>query len=114
MQDRYRNRFRVPPATGRARRQIALEAARRLFPVLVPNGEEVPPGWLDRASASDYYLVKRRAAAVLGHRIRPGDLPSDDEVREHLVRLWRDRDRASDDIETPPDEELGDESGPAI
>jgi hypothetical protein len=90
MHDRYRSRYRVPNVTSRVRRQIALEAARRLFAAIVPRGGEPPPDWLDAASPSDYYVAKRKAAAVLGHRIRPGDLPSDDEIREQLVVLWRD------------------------
>jgi hypothetical protein len=44
---------------------------------------------------------------VLGHRVRPGDLPSDDEVREHLVALWRKATGVAEDIEAAdPDEEL--------
>jgi hypothetical protein len=89
MHDKYRNQYRVARVSPRVRGQIALEAARRLFSALVPKGEEPPPGWLDAASTTDLYLAKRKAAAVLGHRIRPGDLPSDSEVREELVTLWR-------------------------
>jgi HD domain len=89
MHDRYRNRYRVPKATNRLRAQIALEAARRLYPAIAPKDEAAPGGWLDAPSASDLYVAKRKAAAVLGHRIRPGDLPSDDEVREQLVAIWR-------------------------
>lgn len=90
MQDRYRGRYRVPAASDRARRQIAIEAARRLYGTLIPSGAEPPPGWLDLATPADLYVAKRKAAAVLGHRVRPGDLPSDSEVREELVLLWRD------------------------
>lgn len=89
MHDRYRNRFRVPRATNRLRAQIALEAARRLYPTIAPGDDAGSRDWLDSASASDLYTAKRKAAAVLGHRVRPGDLPSDDEVREQLVALWR-------------------------
>lgn len=39
------------------------------------------------ASESDYYTAKRKAAAVLGHKVRPGDLPSDSEVREQVLEL---------------------------
>ena len=84
MQDRYRNRYRVPAASDRVRRQIAREAARRLYGTLIPAGKDHPPNWLDLASPNDLYLAKRKAAAVLGHRIRPGDLPSDAEVREAI------------------------------
>jgi hypothetical protein len=89
MHDRYRSRFRMPKATNRLRAQIALEAARRLYPTIAPKDEESSRNWLDAAGAHELYLAKRKAAAVLGHRIRPGDLPSDDEVREQLVALWR-------------------------
>src|SRR5271155_2734105 len=90
MHDRYRSRYRVPTASTRLRQQIGREAARRLFAEIVPKGEEPAPGWLDAIGTNEYYSAKRRAAAVLGQRIRPGDLPSDAEVREHLIALWRD------------------------
>jgi hypothetical protein len=90
MEDRYRKRYRVPEASGRLRQQIALEAARRIYKSLVPLGQEPPQDWLDALSAGDFYSAKRKAAAVLGHRIRPGDLPSDTEVREQLIALKRD------------------------
>ncbi len=89
MQDRYRNRFRVAAASDRVRRQIAIEAARRLYGTLIPAGKEPPPGWLDLATSNDLYVAKRKAAAVLGQRIRPGDLPSDAEVREQVIALQR-------------------------
>ena len=90
MHDRYRSRYRITGTSARLRTQIALEAARRLFPLIVPKGEAPQEGWLDATSANDFYVAKRKAAAVLGHRVRPGDLPSDDEVRDQLVLLGRD------------------------
>ena len=87
MQDRYRNRYRVPAASDRLRRQIAIEAARPYGNSLIPAGKEPPPGWLDLATTNDLYVAKRKAAAVLGQRIRPGDLPSDAEVREQVITL---------------------------
>ena len=87
MQDRYRKRYRLPAASSRLRQQIALEAARRVYKTLIPPGQEPPPDWLDAVSTGDLYAAKRKAAAVLGHRIRPGDLPSDAEVREQLIAL---------------------------
>jgi hypothetical protein len=114
MHDRYRSRYRVPSATSRLRRQIAREAARRLFSAIVPKGGEPPPGWLDASSTSDYYLAKRKAAAVLGHRIRPGDLPSDDEVREQLVLLWRDPAGVPEAADAMPDPEDDDGSRSAV
>ena len=66
MQERYRGRYRVPAASDRVRRQIAIEAARRLYDTLVPSGTEPPPGWLELAGPADFYLAKRKAAAVLG------------------------------------------------
>jgi hypothetical protein len=92
MHDRYRNRYRVPAASDRLRKQIAIEAARRLYRTLIPAGTDPPTGWLDLAIPNDLYVAKRKAAAVLGHRVRPGDLPSDTEVREQLIVLHRDSD----------------------
>src|SRR5262249_48423021 len=110
MHDRYRSRYRLAGATNRLRRQIALEAARRLYAALVPKGEEPPAGWLDTPSSSDFYLAKRKAAAVLGHRIRPGDLPSDDEVRELLCSIQRETLRRPDIRDDPPPREDQEES----
>ena len=101
-------------ATSRLRTQIALEAARRLFATVVPQGEEPPEGWLDAASSNDYYVAKRKAAAVLGHRVRPGDLPSDDEVREQLVALRRDSTGRRDGLESLPDPAGDDETACAV
>jgi HD domain len=89
MHDRYRSKYRVPKATNRLRAQIALEAARRIYPTIAPSDERPAEGWLDAIGPNEMYVAKRKAAAVLGHRVRPGDLPSDDEVREQLVSLWR-------------------------
>jgi hypothetical protein len=114
MHDRYRSRYRIPSATGRLRTQIALEAARRLFSTIVPQGEEPSDGWLDAASSNDYYVAKRKAAAVLGHRVRPGDLPSDDEVREQLVALRRDSTGRRDSLESLPDHAGDDETACAV
>ncbi len=78
----------------------------RLYPTIAPKDEESSRNWLDAAGANDLYVAKRKAAAVLGHRIRPGDLPSDDEVREQLVSMWR---AATEDaVPVPPadDEEM--------
>src|SRR3954451_5363722 len=90
MHDKFRKRHKVAPVSGRARHQIALEAARRMFEAIAPKDAE-GPGWIDEASEGDYYSAKRKAAAVLGHRVRPGDLPSDSEVREQLLTLSRSR-----------------------
>ncbi len=111
MQDKYRKRFRTPPASSRLREQIAREAARRMYKTLVPQAEEPRPGWLEAASSHDLYTAKRKAAAVLGHRLRPGDLPSDAEVREQLLALARapaDNTASADpEPEPDPDEEIG-------
>jgi hypothetical protein len=103
MQDRYRNRYRVPTASDRLRRQIAIEAARRLYGTLIPAGKEPPPGWLDLATSNDLYVAKRKAAAVLGHRLRPGDLPSDSEVREQVISLQREADGEPDLADAMPE-----------
>jgi hypothetical protein len=108
MHDRFRSRYRVPTASNRRRQQIGREAARRLFVAIVPNGDEPAPGWLDAIDTNEYYSAKRRAAAVLGQRIRPGDLPSDTEVREHLVAIWRDSGRPSVINDTMPEPENSD------
>ena len=59
-------------------------------------------------------MAKRKAAAVLGHRIRPGDLPSDDEVREQLVALWRDATGGKDTVEPLSDEHPDDDTATAV
>jgi hypothetical protein len=80
----------VPSASSRLRRQIALEAARRLLGSRTAKENEPPNEWVDATSSNELYVAKRKAAAVLGHRVRPGDLPSDTEVREQVIALWRD------------------------
>jgi len=92
MHDKYRKKYRVPAATQRLRQQIALEAARRLFDAAGGTSLSISIDWLEQAGENDFYLAKRKAAAVLGHRLRPGDLPTDGEVREQAVLLWRSRD----------------------
>src|SRR4051812_8926011 len=99
MHDRFKKRFRGQPADDRVRRQIAVEAARRLLPGL---GEEDPAARLSELTDSALYTAKRKAAAVLGHPVRPGDLPSDGEVREQVLALLRDRQGAPS--EEDPDE----------
>jgi hypothetical protein len=106
--DKFRKRFQGPPATTRLRHQIALEAARRLFDSIAPT-EEDRPGRLREATEGDYYAAKRKAAAVLGHRVRPGDLPSDSEVREQLLALVRSRSGPAFRAADPP--EPADETG---
>lgn len=88
--DKYRKRFQSPTATDRVRRQIAVEAARRLYETVGPEPDD-PTGHLRDATEAEFYTAKRKAAAVLGHRVRPGDLPSDSEVREELVTLSKAR-----------------------
>jgi HD domain len=107
MQDRYRKRYRMAAASSRLRQQIALEAARRLYKTLISPGGEPPPDWLEAASSTDLYNAKRKAAAVLGHRIRPGDLPSDAEVREQLIALRRDPSQSAEEADDLPEPEPG-------
>lgn len=85
--DKYKRRQQAPRADDRLRLQIAQEAARRLFPRVAPESGSGPLG---DASEAEYYAAKRKAAAVLGRRVRPGDLPSDHEVRLAVVALARD------------------------
>jgi hypothetical protein len=104
MHDKYRKKHRVPSATERLRKQIALEAARRLLDAAGVEDPSAPLDWLDQAGENEFYVAKRKAAAVLGHRLRPGDLPSDAEVREQLVILRRsrsDRDEQEDESQLP-------------
>jgi hypothetical protein len=104
MHDRFRKRYKVPPASARLRHQIALEAARRMFDAAPPDAAEAADlGWLEGATAGDYYAAKRKAAAVLGHRVRPGDLPSDAEVREQFLALARARSGPAFRATEPPE-----------
>lgn len=86
MHDKYKKKFAAGRGDDRTRRQIATEAARRLWEKMSPAAGETT---LREASASDYYAAKRKAAAVLGARVRPGDLPSDAEVRAAVLALAR-------------------------
>jgi hypothetical protein len=85
MHDKYKKAHRTGRADDRVRVQIAREAARRL----VAGREEGDMSWLESLSEADLYTAKRKAAAVLGHRVRPGDLPGDSEVRSEAVALLR-------------------------
>ena len=76
MHDKYRKKYRVPAATQRLRQQIGLEAARRLFDAAGEASLSTSIDWLEQMGENDFYLAKRKASAVLGHRLRPGDLPS--------------------------------------
>jgi hypothetical protein len=106
MHDKFRKQFKVTSVGARVRHQIALEAARRMFDAVAPKDAE-GQGWLDEASEADYYSAKRKAAAVLGHRVRPGDLPSDSEVREQLLTLIRSRSGLAFLSEDPPEPDEG-------
>ncbi len=92
MHDKFKKRFQAPAAGDRVRNQIAVEAARRMFGPESP-GPEGGDGSdrLREATEAEYYTAKRKAAAVLGHRVRPGDLPSDSEVRERALAMARSR-----------------------
>src|SRR4051794_26939219 len=109
MHDKFRKRYKVTTASTRLRHQIALEAARRMFEAIAPK-EEDGLGWIQEASEADYYTAKRKAAAVLGHRVRPGDLPTDSEVRAQVIALARSR-AGRDGPPTGP--EPDDEASPA-
>jgi hypothetical protein len=109
--DKFKRAFRTGRADHRLRRQIATEAARRLLAGVAPEANlEV---CLDAMDATEFYAAKRRAAAVLGHTVRPGDLPSDAEVREQARSLDRGPGSRPDESEPAAgDEEDGD--GPAM
>jgi len=102
MHDKFRKKYRAPTGTERLRLQIAVEAARRLLDAAGPRETLTSLEWLDQAGENDFYTAKRKAAAVLGHRVRPGDLPSDSEVRDQLVTLWRSRQAQPEEREEPP------------
>jgi HD domain len=112
MYDRFKKRFQTPKASDRVRRQIAVEAARRLYDTLGPRDDD-PSRRLRDASEGEFYTAKRKAAAVLGHRVRPGDLPSDSEVREELVIQARSRSGPPSPDE-PPQPEPDDGDAPAV
>lgn len=95
--DKYRKRQRVQPAAARVRHQIALEAARRL---MAGAGSES----LAEVGEADLYAAKRRAAAVLGHRVRAGDLPTDHEVREAALALRKDAESDEPEPDAPEPE----------
>ena len=99
--DQYKKRHQAPAGNDRTRRQIAVEAARRMIATIGPEPGD-PAQHLRDASEGEYYAAKRKAAAVLGHPVRPGDLPSDSEVREQALVLIRDA--ASDPDAASPDE----------
>ncbi len=88
MHDKFKRRHQVPKATERVRRQIAVEAARRLYEVIGPDPDD-PSTRLRDATEAEFYTAKRKAAAVLGHAVRPGDLPSDAEVRAEVLTWAR-------------------------
>src|SRR4051812_19042898 len=90
MHDKFKKRYQAPKTGDRARNQIAVEAARRMFESIGPEPGDTS-GWLRDATEGEFYTAKRKAAAVLGHRVRPGDLPSDAEVREQAIALARSR-----------------------
>jgi hypothetical protein len=86
MHDRYKKRHRAPLAADRLRRQIATEAARRLLARSGSVGGDEPR---PEPTGADLYTAKLQAVAVLGRRVRPADLPSDDEVRAQMAALAR-------------------------
>lgn len=104
MHDKYKKRHKVTKASDRVRLQIAVEAAKRMLDVVGP-GPDDPSGRLKEVSEEAYYTAKRKAAAVLGHSVRPGDLPSDSEVRAELIALARSKSGQSDPEDEP---EIGD------
>lgn len=109
MHDRFRKPHQSPRVTPRVRHQIAVEAARRMYDILALNPGELPVRIGD-ATENEYYSAKRKAAAVLGHRVRPGDLPSDAEVREQVIAFAHSR----AGIETPAVEEDELEEEPSL
>jgi hypothetical protein len=105
MHDKFKKRLQGSRGSERLRQQIAVEAARRMLDSIGPGSEDLT-GRIGEARESEYYTAKRKAAAVLGHRIRPGDLPSDSEIRTELLALSRSR-RSLDQPEAPQPEPTG-------
>ena len=101
--DQFKKKHQAPRADDRARRQIAVEAARRMLPALRP-GPDDPPGHLRGAAEPEFYAAKRKAAAVLGRPVRPGDLPSDSEVREQALILLGSDEGEDVEIAEPDDQ----------
>ena len=109
--DQFKKHRQAPKADDRARRQIAIEAARRMLGAIGPEAGD-PSGRLREAGEAEYYAAKREAAAVLGRPVGPGDLPGDSEVREQALVLLRDAapgqpEEPDDSPEPGPGEELG-------
>ena len=102
MHDKFKKRYQAPKAGERVRQQIAIEAARRMFESIGPEAGD-PSGRLREATESEFYTAKRKAAAVLGHRVRPGDLPSDSEVRAQVIAQARSREGLDDPEDAGPD-----------
>ena len=109
MYDKYKKRHQAPRASDRVRLQIAVEAARRMLPLLGPDDGDAA-GHLKTAAESEYYTAKRKAAAVLGLRVRPGDLPSDSEVRQQVIQLVKSRNGGGEESDVDSSEERDDES----
>jgi len=108
--DQFKKKHQAPRADDRARRQIAAEAARRMLASLRP-GPDDPSGHLREATEAEFYAAKRKAAAVLGRPVRPGDLPSDSEVREQILALIRsDEPNAIEPSEDQPEPPPGEPS----
>lgn len=90
MHDKYKKRNKVSRVDLRLRRQIAREAAKRMIAAQLNPFDDAPPPdptdllWLDAATENDFHAAKRKAVAVLGHRVRPTDLPTDSEVRDEV------------------------------
>lgn len=104
MHDKFKKRYQAPKAGERVRRQIAVEAAKRMVDTIGPSPDD-PSGRLRDATDAEFYTAKRKAAAVLGHRVRPGDLPSDAEVRAEVLSLSRSRSTTIADQPAQPEPE---------
>lgn len=75
-----------------------------MFEAIGPDPED-PEGRLRDATDAEFYTAKRKAAAVLGHRVRPGDLPSDAEVRAEVIVMARSRAGLPDTDQGQPEPE---------
>ena len=105
--DEFKRRKRATGADDKLKRGIAREAARRLFDKVAPEPGEFA---LREASRGEYEAAKKQAVAVLGHRVRPSDLPTDAEVRAEILELARCR----NPTDPPETIEHAPEGAPAI
>lgn len=109
MHDKRKKRYLDPRGQNpgrddeRRRLHIAVEAARRLLDSLNAQfgADGVTPDHINKASETELYSAKRKAAAVLGQRVRPSDLPDDQSVRIQAKELLQSAQKLQDIDDEP-------------